>query len=209
MGNSGNLYIIAAPSGTGKTTLVKALVESMSNIMVSISHTTRPQRPGEIHGVHYYFIQPAEFQQMIDHDDFIEHAIVFNNAYGTSRKWVEETLAKGIDVILEIDWQGQEQIKQLLPHAAISIFILPPTLDVLRNRLINRQQDHFDVIQERLRDVREAVSHIHNFDYVVMNDDFAHALHDLETIIEAGRLLQKRQSIKFVSLLQKLAMIEE
>lgn len=208
MTNSGNLYIIAAPSGTGKTTLVKALVESLPRVMVSISHTTRPQRPGEMHGVHYYFIQPAEFQQMIEQGDFIEHATVFNHAYGTSRKWVEETLAKGIDVILEIDWQGQEQIKQLLPDSAISIFILPPTLDDLRNRLIKRQQDHLDIIQERLRDVREAVSHIHNFDYVVMNDDFANALHDLQIIIQAGRLLEKRQSLRFAPLVQKLAVME-
>src|SRR5262245_24777909 len=143
MAETGNLFVIAAPSGAGKTSLVKALVDSMPNITVSISHTTRPKRPGELHGKNYYFVNNAEFQRMIDHNDFLEYATIFDNLYGTSKSSVEQTLKKGIDVILEIDWQGHQQIKRLFPHA-ISIFILPPSLKDLQSRLIKRNQDHPD-----------------------------------------------------------------
>lgn len=203
----GNLYVICAPSGTGKTTLVKALIDSIPNITVSISHTTRPKRPAEIHGVNYYFIDETEFHRMIDHHDFLEHATVFNHFYGTSHTWVEQTLASGVDVILEIDWQGSQQIQRLLPDC-ISIFILPPSLNALAERLLLRNQDKPDIIQQRLIDVKETTSHIAEFDYVVMNDDFNQALHDLTTIVEAGRLLQKRQTLKFSKLLTDLSHID-
>lgn len=200
----GNLYVISAPSGAGKTTLVKALVDSISNITVSISHTTRPKRPNEVHGVNYYFIKEAEFQRMIEHHDFLEYAIVFNNFYGTSRTWVDQTLARGVDVILEIDWQGSAQIQKLFPDC-ISIFILPPSLTVLSERLFNRNQDTAEIIQQRLADVRESTIHIFDFKYIVMNDDFNRALNDLKNIVEAGRLLQKHQIQKYSNLLRELS----
>lgn len=202
----GNLYVVAAPSGTGKTTLVHALVDSMPGVTVSISHTTRPKRPAEMHGVNYYFIEQAEFQHMIKHGDFLEYATVFTNLYGTSRKWVEETLAKGLDVILEIDWQGAQQIQNKFPEC-ISIFILPPSRQALADRLLHRNQDKPEIIRQRLADVREATSHIHDFDYVIMNDDFTHALHDLQTILECGRLGQRRQTYLYTQLLEDLSHI--
>ena len=135
MADVGNLYVIAAPSGTGKTTLVKALVDSMSKITVSISHTTRAKRSNEVHGVNYYFIEHEKFKHMIAQEDFLEYAAIFDHWYGTSKTWVQETLTQGLDVILEIDWQGHQQIKHLFPHS-ISIFILPPSLNDLKNRLL-------------------------------------------------------------------------
>jgi guanylate kinase len=203
----GNLFVVAAPSGTGKTSLVKAIVESIPGITVSISHTTRQRRPAEIHGLNYYFIDETEFRHMIAEGDFLEHAMVFDNLYGTSRKWVENTLASGLDVVLEIDWQGAQQIQHLFPEC-ISIFILPPSLQTLADRLLNRNQDSSGVIHQRLADVRESASHIHEFNYVVMNDDFTQAKHDLITIIEAGRLLQKRQAEKYAKLLAELTHIK-
>lgn len=203
MADVGNLYVIAAPSGTGKTTLVKALVDSLPKITVSISHTTRAKRPSEMHGVNYYFVDKTEFEQKIAHGDFLEHATIFDNYYGTCKTWVEETLAKGIDVILEIDWQGHQQIKQLF-NDAIGIFILPPSLDILRERLIKRNQDDPEIIKKRLADAQQAVSHTRDFEYLVVNDDFVSALHDLKIIIEAGRFLRNRQTRKFAKLIEHL-----
>ncbi len=200
----GNLYVVSAPSGTGKTTLVEALVDSLPGITVSISHTTRPKRPSEQHGINYYFIDEAEFNRMINHKDFLEYATVFHYHYGTSHSWVEQTLAQGLDVILEIDWQGCQQIKHLFPDS-ISIFILPPSLADLSERLRKRNQDKPQIIEERLADARETVSHVHEFDYVVVNDDFDLALNDLKVIIRAGRLLQKKQSIRFARLIAEFA----
>lgn len=200
MADTGNLFVIAAPSGAGKTSLVKAVTDTMPGVTVSISHTTRSKRPGEIHGTNYYFIDKTEFQHMIAHQDFLEHATIFDHWYGTSKRWVEQTLEKGLDVILEIDWQGQQQIKQLFPQS-ISIFILPPSLTALQERLIKRNQDLPDIIQQRLADVRETVSHVHEFDYLVINDDFTMAQHELKAIIEGCRLLQKRQSSKYAHLI--------
>lgn len=200
----GKLYVVAAPSGTGKTTLVRALIESVPGITVSISHTTRPKRPAEMHGVNYYFIDEKEFTRMVNDGEFLEHATVFNNLYGTSRKWVEETLACGLDVILEIDWQGAQQIHDLFPDS-ISIFILPPSLEALSDRLLHRNQDKPEIIRQRLADVREATSHIKDFTYVVMNDEFSHALNDLKIIVEAGRLSRPRQTQIFARLLEGLS----
>jgi guanylate kinase len=203
MSEPGTLYVISAPSGTGKTTLVKALVEAMSGITVSISHTTRPKRPAEMHGINYYFISVEEFDHMVEDNDFLEHATVFNNHYGTSRRWVEETLSRGQDVILEIDWQGAQQIQHLFPNS-ISIFILPPSVTDLYDRLIKRNQDNTEIIKQRITDVRESTRHIAEYNYVVINDDFTAALDDLKVLVEAGRLGQKRQIIKFANLLSQL-----
>ena len=204
--DKGNLYVIAAPSGTGKTTLVKALIDSMPKITVSVSHTTRPKRSNETHGINYYFVDKAEFARMIANEDFFEHAIIFNHHYGTSKRWVEDTLAKGIDVILEIDWQGHQQIKRLFLHA-IGIFILPPSLADIENRLIKRNQDHPEIIKQRLTDAKETIAHINEFEYVVVNDDFDQALADLTIIVKSGRLLKNRQVIKFENLINDLKKI--
>lgn len=203
MSELGNLYIISAPSGAGKTTLVKHLVDSLPKITVSISHTTRAKRPLEQHGVNYHFIDRAEFESLINENGFLEHATIFNHLYGTSKHWTKETLASGVDVILEIDWQGHQQVKKLFPEA-VSIFILPPSLADLKERLTRRQQDHPDIIKQRLLDVSETVSHIHEYDYVVINDDFTRASQDLKIIIEAGRLLQERQCKKHQKLIEAL-----
>lgn len=200
---TGNLYVIAAPSGTGKTTLVKSLVETSKNITVSISHTTRAKRPGEIDGVNYYFVSKDAFEAAIKHHDFLEYATIFDNYYGTSKRWVEETITNGTDVILEIDWQGHQQIKRLFP-SSISIFILPPSLEALEERLVTRNQDNPDIIKKRLADAQETVSHVVEFDYVVVNDDFSHALSDLKTIVAAGKLLQCHQSKKWGALIADL-----
>ncbi len=204
----GNLFIIAAPSGTGKTSLVKALVESIPDIMVSISHTTRAKRAAEVDGVNYYFISESQFNSMREKGEFLEHAVVFNQYYGTSHQWVKETLSKGIDVILEIDWQGSQQIQQLFPDCH-SIFILPPSLADLEERLKKRNQDKPEIIRERIHNAEETLQHIHEFKYLVINADFEHAIADLTYIILANRLLQKKQSIKFSKLLNDFSKLEE
>lgn len=200
----GRLYVVAAPSGAGKTSLVKALVESLPEVTVSISHTTRKKRPNETDGVNYHFIDKTTFQQMIQHQDFLEHATIFDNYYGTSKRWVEQTLAQGKDVVLEIDWQGQQQVKRLFPQS-LSIFILPPSLEVLRERLVGRNQDDAEVIKKRLADARESVSHINEFDFVVINDQFDKALEELSFIVLATRLLRPRQTILHAGLINNLS----
>ncbi|OGT58359.1 MAG: guanylate kinase [Gammaproteobacteria bacterium RIFCSPHIGHO2_12_FULL_42_10] len=200
---TGTLFVIAAPSGTGKTTLVKALTEKLPNIQVSISHTTRQKRPNEVNHAHYHFVDQDTFQNMIAHNDFLEYATIFDQHYGTSKTWVEQTLEKGCDVILEIDWQGYQQIKRLMPQS-IGIFILPPSLQDLKNRLSSRKQDHAHVIQERLDDAKKAASHANEFNYIVVNDDFSHAISDLTHIIKASRLTLSRQTIQLVELIKEL-----
>lgn len=192
MHKAGNLFIISAPSGTGKTTLVKTLVAALNNITVSISHTTRPKRPNEEEGVNYFFVNKASFEKLIKQNDFLEYALVFNHLYGTSKRWVENTLNQGIDVILEIDWQGLKQIKKLFPHC-ISIFILPPSLSVLIKRLIERKQDSNEVINERVADAKGTILHIKEYDYIVLNDALPPAIYDLKMIISASRLLREQQ----------------
>lgn len=206
MADMGNVFVIAAPSGTGKTTLVKALVDSIPKLTVSISHTTRAKRPNEMHGINYYFVEKETFLQMVAHDDFLEHAIIFDQHYGTSKSYVRETLAKGIDVILEIDWQGHQQIKRLFPET-ISIFILPPSLNDLQDRLVKRNQDNKDIIKKRLSDAKVAISHFPEFDYAVVNDDFDHALVDLKTIVMASRLKLKRQTTKLDKIIKDLGRV--
>jgi guanylate kinase len=190
--NIGKLYIISAPSGAGKTSLVKQLVADLDGLTVSVSHTTRQMRPGEIHGQDYYFVSVAEFQAMQAEQAFLEHAQVFDNFYGTAQQTVEDSLNKGLDVILEIDWQGAEQIKKLLPDS-ISIFILPPSIEVLLQRLRGRGQDGEEIIARRMRDAVTEMSHYNEFDYLVVNDVFEHALTELKSIIIANRLTKQRQ----------------
>jgi guanylate kinase len=196
----GNLFVIAAPSGTGKTTLVEALVNELPGVAVSISHTTRAKRPNESQGTNYFFVEEDEFRRMIANKEFLEYATVFGAYYGTSHRWVAETLQKGSDVILEIDWQGMQQIKKLVPES-ISIFILPPSLENLKERLEKRNQDKPEVIKERLADAKETLSHVDEFDYVVINDDFSHALNDLKLIIQSGRLMQRSQVKKYAKII--------
>lgn len=183
----GSLFTIAAASGSGKTSLVKALTDSMDNLQVSISHTTRPLRIGEEQGCHYFFISKQQFLNMIAANEFLEHAEVFGHYYGTSKSWVEEKLYAGIDVILEIDWQGTAQIRKQFPHST-SIFILPPSINALRERLVKRQQDSIEVIERRLAMASSEIAHCTQFDYLVINDHFEKAFMDLRAIISAKRL---------------------
>lgn len=199
----GTLYIISAPSGAGKTSLVKQLVKDTANLTVSISHTTRQMRPGEAHGRDYYFVSVAEFQAMLAQQAFLEHAQVFDNFYGTAQQTVQDNLNQGLDVILEIDWQGAKQIKQLLP-ASIAIFIFPPSVAVLEQRLRNRGQDGEIVIARRMRDAVAEMSHYAEFDYIVVNDDFATALAELSSIVICQRLRRERQVIEHKALLASL-----
>lgn len=179
----GRLFVVAAPSGAGKTSLVKALLERKPELRLSISHTTRTRRPTEEHGREYYFVAVPEFQQLVERGDFLEHAQVFDNYYGTGRLPVEERLAQGRNVILEIDWQGAQQVRRAMPEAS-SIFILPPSRRALEDRLRNRQTDSDEVIARRLRDAVSDMSHWNEFDYVVVNDDFDRAVTDLGRIVE-------------------------
>ena len=181
----GRLFVIAAPSGAGKTSLVRALMEREAGLRFSISYTTRPQRPTEQHGRDYFFVGRDEFERMVANGEFLEHARVFDNYYGTSRKQVEEALAAGQDLILEIDWQGAAQIRAALPEC-ITIFILPPSRPELERRLRGRGTDAEDVIQRRLRDAASDMAHWREFDHVVVNDDFAVALGQLQDVV-AGR----------------------
>ncbi len=178
----GKLFVIAAPSGAGKTSLVKALLERMPELHVSTSHTTRNKRPTEIAGREYYFITVPEFERLVEQGEFLEHARVFDNYYGTARRPVEEQLARGNDVVLEIDWQGARQVREGMPDCR-SIFILPPSRRALEDRLRNRATDSNEVIERRLRDAVGDMSHWREFDYVVVNDEFEHALRDLMRIV--------------------------
>ncbi|WP_222910500.1 MULTISPECIES: guanylate kinase [Pseudomonadaceae] len=201
--STGTLYIVSAPSGAGKTSLVKALLDAQPQVRVSVSHTTRPMRPGEVDGVNYHFVSREEFIQRLEHDEFLEHAEVFGNLYGTSQRWLEQTLSEGFDLILEIDWQGAQQVRRLMPQAK-SIFILPPTQEALRQRLTNRGQDSDDVIERRMREAVSEMTHYVEYDYLVINDDFAHALIDLQAIFRANQLLQTSQQERFRGLLEQL-----
>lgn len=195
--------MIAAPSGAGKTSLVTALVEKVDGIQISVSHTTRPARPGEVDGQHYHFISEADFQKMIAAQSFLEHAQVYSHHYGTSKEWVLKTLERGIDVILEIDWQGARQIQQLFPTSVL-VFILPPSLEALKERLGNRQQDSDEVIEQRMAAAQKDIEHYYEFDYLVVNDQFENALADLEHIVYSHRLRANVQSGRLAELLAEL-----
>ena len=191
---SGDLYVISAASGAGKTSLVAALQSSQPGLHVSVSHTTRPRRSNESDGVDYHFVSEEDFVAMIDADAFLEHARVFDRRYGTARKSVEKFLAAGEDVILEIDWQGAGQVRQRHP-GCVGIFILPPSRESLAQRLAGRAQDSDEVIARRMRDAVAEMSHFSEFDYLVINDAFEVALADLRSIIRCRRLCRQRQSI--------------
>ncbi|MGY6274398.1 guanylate kinase [Methylomonas sp. MgM2] len=200
---TGKLYIISAPSGAGKTSLVKQLKADMDKLVVSVSHTTRDKRKGEVDGSDYFFVSVDEFKAMIETQAFLEHAQVFDNYYGTAQKTVENNLAQGLDVILEIDWQGAQQVRKMLPDS-ISIFILPPSIAVLKQRLQNRGQDNDQTIDRRMRDAVTEMSHYPEFDYLIVNNDFNVALDQLKSIVTANRLLQDTQQKVLAPLLQDL-----
>ncbi|NKB37389.1 MAG: guanylate kinase [Gammaproteobacteria bacterium] len=182
---SGTLFIISAPSGAGKTTLVQALLETLPNLYVSVSHTTRDKRPYEKNSIDYHFVDPEQFELMAESGQFLEHARVFDNRYGTSRQIVEEQLQAGRNIILEIEWQGARQVRDLVSNV-VSIFIFPPSYDALESRLGNRG-DGDEVIQRRMQDAKADISHYGEYDYLVINDDFQTALQELITIISASR----------------------
>jgi guanylate kinase len=199
--NNPNLYVVAAPSGGGKTSLISALLEMDDRIRLSVSHTTRPPRPGEADGVHYHFTDEPIFLSLIRENAFLEHARVFDNRYGTGREAVQQQLARGLDVILDIDWQGARQIRDSFPSCC-TIFIIPPSLEVLRKRLVARGQDSDEVIQRRMRDAQTEISHWDEFDFLVINDNFDLALADLHSIIRSGkpkRDLEDRKSLEILA----------
>ena len=198
------LFTISAPSGAGKTSLVKALRDKKQNtVAVSVSHSTRPIRPGETDGVDYHFVSPQKFVQMIDDDQFLEHARVFDNYYGTARVSVEKMLASGKHVILEIDWQGARQVKHKMPET-ICIYILPPSREVLEQRLIDRATDDRKTIERRMMEADREMSHYGDAEYLVINQDFEKALHSLECIIHAQSLTLSRQKAKNKTLIDSI-----
>ncbi len=199
----GTVFVLSAPSGAGKTSLVRALLERMPELQVSVSHTTRPKRRDEREGVNYHFVDAEQFERMRDRDEFLEYARVFGNYYGTSATWVAGQLAAGKDVILEIDWQGAAQIRARLPEA-VGIFILPPSLETLARRLEHRGQDDPEVIRRRLAEARLEMSHYSHYDYLVVNDDFDQALADLLAVVRSERLKTIRQAAQLKTLIDQL-----
>ncbi|OOZ42558.1 guanylate kinase [Solemya elarraichensis gill symbiont] len=188
----GTLYIVSAPSGAGKTSLLKVLVDDRDDLNVCVSHTTRAPRPGEETGVHYHFVSVDTFQQMVANDEFLEHAQVFDNFYGTAESSVRTELGAGRDVILEIDWQGARQVRERFPEA-ISIFIVPPSVEALRERLSGRGQDSDEIIERRMRDAMSEMSHQQEYDFIVVNDAFDVAAEDLRAIVRTQQLRAGRQ----------------
>lgn len=205
--NSGNLFIVAAPSGAGKSSLVAALLAEDRLVRLSVSHTTRPPRPGEVHGGDYYFVDRETFLHMAANGEFLESAEVYGNLYGTSQRWIDDTIRGGHDVVLEIDWQGAQQLRKIF-SGVISIFILPPSLDALRSRLEGRKQDAPDVIQRRLAAAKEDISHVVEFDYVIINNNFTDAVKDLAGIVRTQRLKLARQLAAHENLLVNLTQRE-
>ena len=200
---SGCLFVLAAPSGGGKTSLVRALLERESGIRLSVSYTTRNPRPGEQDGVDYHFVDEARFMALNATGEFLEHAHVHDNWYATSAVWLRDEVQQGHDMLLEIDWQGARQVRQLMPEA-VHIFILPPSLASLKERPEKRGQDAPEVIVRRLEAAREEMRHCGEFDYVIMNQDFARAVDDLSVIVRAARLTATRQQVRHAALLADL-----
>ncbi len=200
---SGCLFVIAAPSGGGKTSLVRELLTREPGIKLSVSYTTRPARPGETDGVHYHFVDEPTFAALKDRGEFLEHAFVHGNWYATSATWLKQQIQDGHDVLLEIDWQGAMQVRRLIPSAVL-IFILPPSIASLKERLDKRGQDAPDVIARRMEAAREEMRHCGDFDYVIMNQDFARAADDLSVIVRAARLAAPRQMVRHGRLIAEL-----
>lgn len=203
MSSRGTLYTVSAPSGAGKTSLVQALVESTDNVRVSVSHTTRAMRPGEEDGINYHFTERETFVEMIGDSAFLEHAEVFGNLYGTSTQWVKDTLAGGTDVILEIDWQGAQQVRRLIAET-MSVFILPPSREELTRRLTGRGQDDSSIIDARMQEAINEMSHYVEGHYVIINDDFDVALSEFKAILLSQRLTLDNQQQRHEQLLSSL-----
>jgi guanylate kinase len=197
------LYVVAAPSGGGKTSLISALLEKDQRTRLSVSYTTRTPRPAEQDGVHYHFVDLQTFESLAEQNEFLEHALVFGNRYGTGRKAVESQLAAGFDVILDIDWQGARQIRKAFPSCR-SVFIVPPSLEILRQRLEARGQDSEQVIQRRMREAQAEISHWDEFDDLVINDDFEKALLDLHAIIRSGNPKRRRTESEYREMMAEL-----
>lgn len=200
---TGNLFVIAAPSGGGKTSLTRALLEREPAILLSVSYTTRPPRPGETDGVDYHFVTPERFRELKDAGEFLEHAQVHGNWYATSATWLKRQIEAGQDVLLEIDWQGAAQVRKLVP-ASVEIFILPPSLASLEERLLRRGQDDEQTIARRINAAREEIHHCGEFDYVIINQEFASALGDLSAIVRTSRLRTAQQRVRYRELLKQL-----
>ena len=200
---SGTLYIVAAPSGAGKSSLVNALLEREPGIVLSVSHTTRQPRPADVDGTHYHFVNRGVFERLVADNAFLEHAEVFGNLYGTSRAAVEPLLAEGRDVLLEIDWQGARQVRTVRPDC-VSVFILPPSREELERRLRTRAADNAATIARRLDESREEIAHAGDFDYIIVNDQFGEALADLRAIVASRRLRREAQLARYAALMDDL-----
>lgn len=205
-GRQPRLYVLAAPSGGGKTSLVQALLQQDDRLRLSVSHSTRPPRPGERDGEHYHFVEEPAFLSLVEQGAFLEYARVFGHLYGTGREAVEKLLGQGYDVLLDIDWQGARQVRDTFPDSRL-VFILPPSLEALRKRLSRRGQDSEEEIRRRMRDARAEISHWDEFDFVIINDDFSAALQDLQSIILNGKparaVAQKKIDALVADLLQE------
>lgn len=199
----GNIFVVTAPSGAGKTSLVRALLEADKQVQLSISYTTRAPRPGETNGKDYHFVDEKSFLEMLGRGDFLESAEVYGNRYGTSQPWIESVIGSGADILLEIDWQGAAQVRRIFPEA-IGIFILPPSLEALTERLQGRGTDNAEVIARRLAAARDDIGHVEEFDYVIINDDFNTALQELLTVVRAPRLMAARQLQRHAGIIGKM-----
>lgn len=199
----GTLYVISSPSGGGKTTLVNKLLKHNTSVTRAVTHTTRAPRDGEIDGEHYHFVSVEEFKALLAEDGFLEHAEVFGNWYGTSKQEIEKQTAEGKDVVLVIDWQGAEQVKNLMPEAVL-IFILPPSIEALRARLDHRNLDSQEIVEKRMEDAKNQIKHYKKFDYLIVNEDFDLALLELRGIFQSNRLRLKYQEVALAELLEKL-----
>ena len=200
---TGSLFVICAPSGAGKTSLVRALLAREPRVRLSVSHTTRSKRPGEVDGQDYHFVSRPAFEQMVGRGEFLESAEVHGNLYGTSQAWIREQRALGSDIVLEIDWQGAQQVRRLMPDA-IGIFVLPPSPEALRQRLYDRRQDSTEVIEARLKAARGEIAHVDEFDYVIINREFSEAVEDLVAIVRSARLRLERQAESHRELINSL-----
>lgn len=202
MVSPGQVFVISAPSGAGKTSLVSSLLEADAHLKLSVSHTTRASRSGEVEGQDYFFVSQTQFDQLVSEDQMLEYASVYGNSYGTSKAYVDQMIQSGQDVILEIDWQGAEQIRATMPEA-LSIFIMPPSPEILLERLTQRNSDHPEVIANRMAELGHEIAQSHYFDYIVLNEDFAEALRSLQAIIQSSRLESDRQINKLAKILEK------